>query len=180
MRLKVWMILAAAALLLSCSKESRELVYTNQEKSIESFIGKQMAADPGLRVVYNGHATRLVMVEGEGPEVTARGKVSVYFAGYDFSSGSVDSNRLFATNSRDVASSSRWSLSDDSVFEVLDLDLTDKELLQGLRDGLEGVREGEECYILFSGKYAFGKNKIGTIPANAPLAFRIWVLSVEN
>ena len=180
MRLKVWMILAAAALLLSCTKESRELVYTNQEKNIESFVQKQMAADPGLRVVYNGHATRLVMVEGDGPELTARGKASVYFAGYTFSSGSIGSSYLFATNSRDLASSSGWSLSDDSVYEVLDLDLTDKGLLQGLRDGMEGVREGEECYILFSGKYAFGKNKIGTIPANAPLAFRIWVLSVEN
>ena len=62
----------------------------------------------------------------------------------------------------------------------LEIDLTDKDVLDGLRYGLEGVREGEECYILFSGKYAFGKSKIGTIPANAPLAFRIWVQKVEN
>ena len=180
MRLKIYMLLAALAVLASCTKESRELIYAKQEEKIEAFVKKQTEAVPDVRVVYNGHATRVVMVEGEGPELTARGKASVYFAGYNFSSGSVNSNLLFATNSRDLASSAGWSLSDDSVFEVMELDLTDKGLLQGLRDGMEGVREGEECYILFSGKYAFGKNKIGTIPANAPLAFRIWVLSVEN
>ena len=180
MKLRIYILLAAAALLLSCTKASRDLVYANQEAKIESFVQKQVAADSTIRVVYNGGATRVVMVEGEGPELTPRGKAKVYFAGYDFSNGNIGSSTLFATNSRDLASASGWTLSDDSVFEVLELDLTDRGILQGLRDGMEGVREGEECYILFNGKYAFGKSKIGTIPANAPLAFRIWVLSVEN
>ena len=181
MRLRTCILLpVAAAALLSCMKESRDLLYANQEAKIESFVEKQVSADADVRVVYNGGATRVVMVEGEGPELTPRGKAGVYYAGYDISNGSIGSSTLFATNSRDLASASGWTLSDDSVFEVLELDLTDRGLLQGLRDGMEGVREGEECYILFNGKYAFGKSKIGTIPANAPLAFRIWVLSVEN
>lgn len=179
MRFKIYILLAAATVILSCSKD-KDLLYANQETKIEAFVEKQVSADPAVRVVHNGSATRVVMVEGEGPELTARGKASVNFAGYNFTGGSIGNSSLFATNSRDVASASNWNLSDDSVFEVLKLDLTDKGLLQGLRDGMEGVREGEECYILFNGKYAFGKNKIGTIPANAPLAFRIWVLSVEN
>ncbi len=180
MRLKTYILLAAAALSLSCTKESRDLIYAGQEAKIESFVEKQTTSDPNVRVVHNGGATRVVMVEGQGPELTPRGKASVNFAGYNFTSGSVGSSSLFATNSRDVASASGWKLSDESVFGELELDLTDKGILQGLRDGLEGVREGEECYILFNGKYGFGKSKIGTIPANAPLAFRIWVLSVEN
>ena len=180
MKLRIFIILAAAAALFSCTKESRELLYANQESKIESFIDKMKQTDSTIRVVYNGGATRVVMVEGEGPELTPRGKAKVNFAGYNFTSGNVGITELFATNSRDVASASKWTLSDESVFEVLELDLTDRNLLQGLRDGMEGVREGEECYILFNGKYAFGKSKIGTIPANAPLAFRIWVLSVEN
>ena len=180
MRLKTYILLAAATLSLSCTKESRDLIYAGQEAKIESFVEKQTTSDPNVRVVHNGGATRVVMVEGQGPELTPRGKASVNFAGYNFTSGSVGSSSLFATNSRDVASASGWKLSDESVFGELELDLTDKGILQGLRDGLEGVREGEECYILFNGKYGFGKSKIGTIPANAPLAFRIWVLSVEN
>ena len=178
MRLRIYILLAAAALLLSCSKD-RDLMYSNQETRIESFVQKQLEADSTLRVVHKGGATRVVMVEGEGPELTPRGKATVNFAGYNFASGNIGTSSLFATNSRDMASSG-WTLSDESVFEALELDMTDKGLLQGLRDGMEGVREGEECYILFNGKYAFGKSKIGTIPANAALAFRIWVLSVEN
>ena len=165
-------------LLVSCAKESRELMYAKQESLIESFLAKQNP-EGTLRVVHNGGTTRLVMVEGQGMELTARGKAQVYFAVYDFSSGSISASKLIATNSQDMASSAKWSLT-DPVYDALELDMTDKDLLYGLREGLEGVREGEDCYILFSGKYAFGKNKTGTIPANAPLAFRIWVLSVEN
>ncbi|MBO4923778.1 MAG: FKBP-type peptidyl-prolyl cis-trans isomerase [Bacteroidales bacterium] len=174
------LILAAAMALASCTKESRELMYANQETRIESFVGKRQAENPDARVVHNGGATRVVESEGTGVELTARGKVTVMYAGYNFSSGSVGNSTLFATNSKDFASSAGWNLTDESVFVPLEIDLTDKDVLDGLRYGLEGVREGEECYILFSGKYAFGKSKIGTIPANAPLAFRIWVQKVEN
>ena len=179
-RIAYILFLAAALLSASCTKESRELLYATQEGKIESFVNKQLASNPDARVVHNGGATRVVTVEGEGVELTARGKAAIYYAGYNFTSGQVSNSSLFATNSRDFASSAGWKLTDDSVFGVLEIDLTDKDILRGLRDGLEGVREGEECYILFSGKYAFGKSKIGTIPANSPLAFRVWVQSVEN
>jgi FKBP-type peptidyl-prolyl cis-trans isomerase len=174
-------LLLASTALLSCTKESRELMYANQEERIEKFVVNQQSSNPDVRVVHNGGSTRVVISEGEGVEATARGKVSVYYAGYNFSSGSVSNSYLFATNNKDFASSVNWKLTDDSLMsEPLEIDLADKDMLEGLRNGLAGVREGEECYILFSGKYAFGKNKIGTIPANSPLAFRIWVQQVEN
>lgn len=175
------LLLASAALLVSCTKESRELMYANQEERIGQFVENQQSSNPDIRVVHNGGATRVVISEGEGVEATARGKVFVYYAGYNFSSGSVSNSYMFATNNKDFASSINWKLSDDTLMsEPLEIGLTDKGMLEGLRNGLEGVKEGEECYILFSGKYAFGKNKIGTIPANSPLAFRIWVQQVEN
>ena len=176
----IFAIVAASALLVSCNKESRELMYANQESNIEKFVNKLLETDPEARVIYNGGATRVVMAEGEGVELTARGRASILYAGYNFKTGSVGASTLFVTNNGDYASSVNWTLSDDYVFEALEMDMTDKGILQGLRDGLEGVRAGEECYILFSGKYAFGKSNIGTIPANSPLAFRVWVLSVEN
>lgn len=179
-RYTVTLILVSAMALVSCTKESRELQYVNQESKIESFVQKRQADDPQTRVVHNGGATRVVVSEGTGIELTARGRVTIYYAGYNFSSGSVSNSTLFATNYKDFASSAGWKLSDESVFAPLEIDLADKDILDGLRNGLEGVREGEECYILFSGKYAFGKSKIGTIPANSPLAFRVWVQQVEN
>ena len=54
------LILAAAMALASCTKESRELMYANQETRIESFVGKRQAENPDARVVHNGGATRVV------------------------------------------------------------------------------------------------------------------------
>jgi FKBP-type peptidyl-prolyl cis-trans isomerase len=42
------------------------------------------------------------------------------------------------------------------------------------------VKAGEECEILFCGKYGFGNSTFGIIPANSALAFKIWVVSVSN
>lgn len=177
---RILVVLAAMLPLLSCTKQNREMIYTSQESRIESFVNNQLKSNPEARVEYNGGSVRIVLSEGSGVELTARGKATIHFAGYDFSGGNVNASSLFATNNYDFAMSMKWELSDDSVYEPLVIDLTDKDVLEGLRLGLEGVKEGEECFILFSGKYAFGKNKNGTIPANAPLAFRIWVQSVEN
>ena len=177
---KIFAAVTVILSVLSCTKQSREMEYNGQEAKIESFVNSQLNSRPGTRVEYNGGSVRVVLNEGEGMELNARGRATVYFAGYDFSNGNISSSGLFATNNYEFAMSSNWELSDSTIYKPLVLDLTDKGILEGLRTGLEGVQEGEECYILFSGKYAFGKNKYGTIPANAPLAFRIWVQEIEN
>lgn len=176
----IFTLLAAVLALSSCMKEERELTYSNQESKIEKFVQKQLETAPDTRVVYNQGTTRVVISEGEGVELTARGIAGIYFAGYDFSSGSIDKGKMFATNNYSFAVGAGWELSDESVYETLKVDLADKGTIEGLRSGLEGVMEGEECYILFSGRHGFGKDKIGTISANAPLAFHVWVQTVEN
>ena len=55
-----------------------------------------------------------------------------------------------------------------------------EELLEGLRKGLEGVRAGEECEIMFSGKYGYGNKTFGIIPATSALLYKIWVVGVSN
>ena len=67
-------------------------------------------------------------------------------------------------------------LSTDPV--TLELDKAD--IVEGLRMGLFGVKKGQECYIIFSGKYGFGSKPIGTIPANSALLYHIWVENIEN
>ncbi len=163
----------------SCTKEQRELEYGKQEKLIETFVSTQLKSTPDAQVVHIGGVTRVTVSEGEGVEVNARGKVGIRYALYNFSQGKIAANSLVATNSKDIATSSKWEL-DGNEYELLTISLSDKDIMTGLRDGLDGVREGEECFILFCGKYAYGKKKVGTIPANAPLAFHIWVEEVEN
>lgn len=177
---RVLIILAACILCLSCTKQQRDLVYANQEDAIEKFVTSQTESNPDARVVYNEGAVRIVIGEGRDVEASARATVGFNFAGYDFTGGSLTKDHLFSTNDRDVASSNGWKVSDDTIFQTKTVNLAETDILEGLKRGLVGVRADEECYILFSGKYAFGKSGIGTIPANAPLAFHIWIKTVQN
>ena len=131
-----------------------------------------------LRVVYNNGSTRLVREEGTGPMLESNGSVSFYYAGYTFS-GSIDKRNLFVTNHRETAEASGFSLTDPD-YGLYEINLAETELIEGLKNGIEGVRSGEMCEILFSGKYAFGNSTFGIIPANSALAFQIWVVGVSN
>ena len=131
-----------------------------------------------LRVVYNNGSTRLVWDEGTGPMLEPDGSVSFYYAGYTFS-GSISKQNLFVTNHQATAEASGFALTDPD-YELYEVNLGETELIEGLRNGLEGVRAGERCDILFSGKYAFGNTTFGTIPANSALLYKIWVIGVSN
>ena len=70
--------------------------------------------------------------------------------------------------------------SDSESYSIRTLDLSETDLIEGLKKGIKGVKGGQECIILFSGKYGYGNKSLGTIPANAALAFHLWVESVSN
>ena len=131
-----------------------------------------------LRVVYNNGSTRLVWDEGAGPMLDPDGSVSFYYAGYTFT-GSISKQNLFVTNHQPTAEAAGFALTDPD-YELYEINLGETELIEGLRNGLAGVRAGERCEILFSGKYAFGNTTFGIIPANSALAFQIWVVGVSN
>ena len=131
-----------------------------------------------LNVVRSGGANRLVLKEGEGEELQRNGFVSFYYAGYKFT-GSFSSGNLFVTNHQATAEQSGWNLT-DADYQIYEINLGDTRLIPGLKDGLLGVKAGEECEILFSGKYGFGNEKFGIIPANSALLYKIWVVGVAN
>ena len=168
--------LLALALAAACKKEERELMFANQETKIETFVNKCLTDSTATRVEYNGGAVRLVLTEGQDVDLNARGRVTFLYAGYNFTGGSISSANMFVTNNPDLS----WDVSDSTVFQPVTVDMAAGSLMEGLQNGLIGVRAGEECYILFSGKYGLGKNKLGTIPANAPLAFHLWIQNIEN
>lgn len=163
----------------SCTKEEVKTTYSRQEKNIESFINSVKGSIDSSYVVYNGGSSRVVTVYGDGDSLSREGTVSFYYAGYVFNGTSLNNSNLFATNSEEVAKAAKWSLT-DADYELLTLKLSDADLVPGLKAGLEGVKSGQECYILFSGKHGFGKHDLGTIPANAALAYHIWVENVTN
>lgn len=188
----------------SCVKDKLEETYSRQETQIDTYLTKNRvvkrdsiqiiitpnADDPTkndttkvkvewedtLDVVYNNGAARLIKTEGTGPELTENGAVSFYYAGYIFSSSP---STLFATNHRETAEGAKFELT-DADYELIEADMTKARMIDGLRNGLIGVRSGEECEIVFSGKHGFGDEIFGTIPVNSALLYKIWVVGVSN
>lgn len=178
------LLLAAGILTVSCVKSQLETTYNKQEDQIDQYITKNMVVQNSeggtdtLRVVRNGGSNRLVRKEGTGEELGAGGYVSFYYAGYSFS-GSISASNLFTTNMLSVAEEAGWK-AEDVESDIYEAHLSDAEFIEGLKKGLEGVRAGEECEIIFSAKYGFGNKALGIIPAKTALLYRIWVIGVTN
>ena len=174
-----------AGLLPACNKDSGQTAYDKQETNIAKFVEAQLKADTTATVTYKDGTVRVVLhdtLQREGllaDTLHAGGTVSFYYAGYTLTGGSVSSSNLFATNHKNTADAAGWRLSDTTAFNIQTLTLDD-HLLEGLQRGLEGVRNQDECYILFSGKYAYGTHIQGTIPARSALVYHIWVNSISN
>ena len=129
----------------SCVKQKLEVEYTNQENKIDSYVTK--TKKDTMTVSYNGGSTRLTLKQGTGEALEQNGAVSFYYAGYVFN-GSITESNLFGTNHKATAEKARWDLT-DADYSIYETDLTDARLLEGVRNGLKGVRAGEECEILF-------------------------------
>ena len=179
------LLAVAASFLPACDKEAKQQAYDKQETNIANFVEAQLKADETATVTYKDGTVRVVLhdtLEREGllaDTLQAGGTVSFYYAGYLLSGTSVSSINLFATNHKKTADAAGWQLSDTTAFHIQTLTLEDR-LLPGLQRGLEGVRNQDECYILFSGKYAYGSHAQGTIPARSALVYHIWVESISN
>ena len=164
------LLLAVLLAPVSCVKQKLETTYNSQEKRIDQYIEKNRGTgEESLRVVYK---------EGEGEELAMDGNIAFYYAGYIFS-GSISNTNLFVTNHLASATAAGWTLTDEDA-KVLTINLKEYEMIPGLKNGLAGVKAGEECQILFSGKYGFGKKAFGIVPANSALVYKIWVESISN
>ena len=183
-RIVIFFAMLLSVLAPSCVKEQLETVYNKQEEQIDKYIDKAMltidaSGKPDtLRVVRNEGSNRLVRVEGVGEELAKDGYVSFYYAGYTFN-GSVSSSNMFSTNRLESAIEVGWK-AEESEYTLYEISLKDADLIPGLKNGLEGVRAGEECEIVFSAKYGFGNKPLGMIPAKTALLYKIWVVGVTN
>ena len=182
-RLKYIIVVLICLISISCMKEKREATYTSQESKIDQYISSKRPVrgengTDSLRGEYYGGASRLILEEGDGEELQPGGMVSFYYAGYTFTNNKAISN-LFTTNHEATATAAGWDLT-DADYELLTIELNSADLMTGLKDGLKGVKSGEHCEILFSGKYGFGKKPIGIVSANSALLFEIWVEAVSN
>ena len=204
MKIRTILLAALSIAAVSCMKDKLETTYSKQETQIDASITKNMVVkrdstkmevtpnteDPTkndttytkvqwedtLSVEYNKGAARLIKKEGTGDRLNEKGAVSFHYAGYVFTS---QPTTLFATNDEQTAKGENFTLT-DAEYGLFEADMTDVQLVEGLRNGLLGVRTGEECEIIFSGKYGFGNEVFGTIPVNSALLYKIWDITVSN
>ena len=174
----------AAGLVFGCSKQS-QTTYDKQENYISAFVEAQCKSDETATVTYKDGAVRVVLHDTLAREglladtLRTGGTVSFHYAGYTLTSNSLNRNNLFATNHKPTADAAGWKISDTTAFNIQTLTLDDR-LLDGLQRGLEGVRNQDECFILFSGKLGYGSHVQGTIPARSALVYHVWVSSISN
>ena len=173
-------VLTVAAALAGCNKQNLQTTYDNQDKKIEQYVMSQISASKAQRVFTNAGSTRLVISEGAGVDsLSTEGSVTIYYAAYTFN-GSVSASNMFATNHGETARQNGWDVLSGIDTTARVLNLKDGDIVEGLRNGLFGVRTGEECLIMFSGKHGFGDRMVGTIPANSALLYHIAVLGIDN
>lgn len=179
---RIELILAALAVcfLSGCGNSSLETSFVSQSEKIDSYVSKQMESHPEYRAVYKDGVVRMIVSEGEGEELETGGTVSFYYAGYNFNNATATASTMFATNDADIAAAAKWNLSDSTLFQPMTVTLGKDPLVKGLEIGLEGVKTGEDSYILFSGRHGFGKHALGTIPANAALCYHVRVEEVTR
>ena len=176
-------ILAFALCVCGCTKQS-QAAYNKQETFIDSLVETMQKADEGATVDYLDGAVRVTLSSSTSTEsdeaLEKGGTVSFYYGGYVITSASLSNSNLFATNLQELATASGWSKVDESMFGVETVTIGSGELIKGLENGLVGVRKGDECYIMFSGKYGWGSHARGTVPSRSATAWHIWVMDVNN
>lgn len=161
---KKYLILCFAALLaVCCDKEDRKNTYASQEMMIDNYVSS-LSSD--YTVVYNGGVVRVIMEDGTSEAVRSGDSLYFHYSGYVFSMGK---GSLFATNDPVVAEETGF-ITDGKAFGAR---LGHSTMVEGLKKGLDGVKEGEHCYIIFSARYGYGNQIMATLPKMTPLLFEI-------
>ncbi len=151
----------------SCDKEDRKNTYADQETRIDNYVST-LSSD--YTVVYNRGVPRIIVAEGiSGGNVLKKGdSLYFHFSGYVFSSGK---GSLFATNDASVAEANGFTTDGQPYMAQFGK----SPLIKGLELGLEGAKEGEHCYIIFSARYGYGNQIMASIPKLTPLFFDITI-----
>lgn len=148
-------LLAAAAASVSCQSDNA-LMLVSQEEAIDKYINSKYA---DYEVVRNEGANRVIVIEGDPSRTAAPGdSLTIYAEGHIFN-----------------GSPSVQFLAQEATVE-----LGPADLVKGLERGLEGVKEGEECYIFFSARYGYYDSPMGLVPPMSALMFHVIVSKITK
>ena len=164
-------LLAAIFSVLSCANEDKKLTIADQEAAIDNYINQNYSQNP---VVRRNGSNRVILDSTSvniSDSLVFGDSLHFYFAGYIFNSSP---SELFATNISEIAAQNGLVLS-DADFSVMKIHFTEDCLVNGLVNGLYGVKDGGHYIILFSAQYGFYDSYVYNIPKLSALAYEIWV-----
>lgn len=148
-RLSLLFLALSFTLAVSCESEMANNV-VNQEKAIDSYISGKLSEYELFRTEISN---RVILKHGSGQTISAGDKVRIYYAGYTLSNSGP--SKEFVNDSATVV-------------------IGTGKLIRGLDDGITGMKEGEEAAILFTTKYAYGKEAVGIVPEQTALMFQVY------
>ncbi|MFA6894695.1 MAG: FKBP-type peptidyl-prolyl cis-trans isomerase [Bacteroidales bacterium] len=153
---RICFILFFASILTSCLESDRALTVTTQEEAIDKYITNKLG---DYEVVRNGGSNRVILSPGEGLTISGAGdSISFYYEGYVFNSGK----------------GIQFSSGNDFVL------IGKTDMISGLENGLTGMKNGEESYIIFSAKYGFYKEQVGMVPPMSPLIYYVKIDNIKE
>lgn len=168
----------ALGLTAACVKQSLQSTYDKQTSYIDNFVATRMKADTNATLTRNGGSYRLTLADtmdrvyGERDSLKAGQRVALWYACFTLTGNSISTANLVATNVREVAEQAKWALADSINIFHLDTIRVNKDLVEGLYLGLQGVQEFDQGFVLFTGQYGFGNIARGTIPARSALVYQ--------
>lgn len=182
MNIKTMIISAAviSVIMASGCDKNEDSMFTTQENNIESIVTSLTNSIDTAVVEYFDGTVRVTVAGNGGTALESNGSVTFLYALHYISGSALNSGNLVTTNSEAVATQYRWNITDSTVFQPVTLNLSEDEIVEGLRNGLPGVKTGDECYIMFNGRHGFGKRPLASIPGNSALAYHLWITGVEN
>lgn len=157
----------------SCGNDEYDNIVNNQEKTINELVKAKIKENPDWKYVYNKNSHRIIVKEGDGNPMTKNGTVDFYYDIYILDGNEINSRNIVATNR--IAADTDSTRKKSPAFR---LNLLNDNVIPGLRNGLEGVKSGEECYILCSNRQAFSQKEIGAIPKTAGLIYHLWIENI--
>lgn len=174
----LFLIAVSAIVLGGCSSE--EDSYTKQVNGIISYMDTECKNDPNHFAYYTviSGSNRLTRTQGNGEIFEEGDTVDIIYTAYLFAGFKLDAGNIVTTNDSTVD----WPVTDTRQVENAPLSIAydQSDIFVGLRLGLKGVQDKEECEIIFPSTLGAGSSSIGTIPANTPLNFTVRVDSVRK
>ena len=168
----IWVIavIALSFSVFACQKEDLKSTIASQNQEIERFVNSLAGMD--YRIERHEGIVRAVVEEGSGEEAQNGDSLHFIYSGYIFSGGP---GTLFVTNDTIMVDDTTFFPACQAPERIC---LGSSPLIEGLAEGLKGVKKGEHCYIFFSAKYGFYNTIVYGVPKLSPLFYDIVVEDV--